>query len=378
MIQVFEDSEHIEYSISVSVTAENGHASAYTLFIQPFTVNNFNKLDDYNIKFGIKNLFFGQLASRSAISFGQKARPQFLNKTLSSDFSPSALFKKVNPSLVNETNSLTHNLPFTPELSKEDLSIEGSRLFVFGKHQTEAPMPNNFKENDQYKIGLNDPDNHTFSRYRAIGKGIRSDVGFFELIDQDISLESLFAEKETALLLNNSNLDEGTETFKIGSQEFYNFFGAEWKDKLRTIEKSEYMVGYEGVGRENFEEEHYFEMNLDDFNEVKLLMSEENTSRSIEAELKESLKLIYDNDPYIESYEFNDFQAVERLGRFSEILYIYLEENYYDTVVWNEASERWEGEFVYIKASSYFSFWHILSNSDDSSCRLSRASILYF
>lgn len=325
MILAFENSEYAEYDIYVSVLAENNHSTQYTLFFQPFAVNDFNKIDDYNFKFGVKNLFFGQLSQRKVYNFDQVVQPGFVNRNLSYDFCATVLFRKIN----NERfESLSHSLPYTPELLRNDFEHQGSRLFVFGKYQTEVPLPNSFDKDDQYKLGLNAPNGHRFSRYRAVGKGIRSDVGFFELNDQSVSLDSLFERRYVKI---SSKIQE--KKYDLGSDEFYDFFGFEWSNFIEKVPSSLYtpvtfLTSYEikllnrwgtnqviakDPGSYKYMQSdslmanrHYYGINS--FYSLEAAAAREQ-GRDLREEVYQALREIYDNDPLITSYQIDPWHV---------------------------------------------------------------------
>lgn len=330
MIRTFESSEYTEYDISVSVSAENDHSRIYTLLIQPFAVHGANNNERvtsrfseyYDFKFGFKNLCLSQLPQEKIYNFDRLTQASF-DRNLSSDFCATALFRKIN----NERfQSFAYNLPYTPELLKSDFEYPGSRLFVFGKHQTEAPLPNSFDKDDQYKLGLNPPAGHQFSRYRAVGKGIRSDIGFFELKDQSISLDSLFESRSVRVF---SKIKE--KKYHIGSDEFYDFFGREWASHIEQVPPREYtssffqdsypvknasgsLVAFYSTSlsyryfrsRAQISTRHYY--GIRNFLTYEAEAAREQ-GRDLRDEILQALREIYDNDPLIKSYEIDPIDA---------------------------------------------------------------------
>lgn len=337
MIRTFESSEYTEYDISVSVLAENDHSRIYTLLIQPFAVHGANNNERasrfseyYDFKFGVKNLCLSQLPEEKIYNFDRLTQTSF-HHNLSSDFCATALFRKIN----NERfQSFAYNLPYTPELLRSDFEYPGSRLFVFGKHQTEVPLPNSFDKDDQYKLGLNPPAGHRFSRYRALGKGIRSDVGFFELNDQSISLDSLFESRSVSVF---TKIKE--KKYHIGSDEFYDFFGREWASHIQQVSPTEYTSshfqesyrvkdtwGDEGIfysrslgyryfrSRDQMSTRHYY--GIRNFLTYEAIVAREQ-GRDLRDEVLQALREIYDNDPLIKSYEIDPIDATSFEGQYN-------------------------------------------------------------
>lgn len=336
MIRTFESSEYTEYDISVSVLAENDHSRIYTLLIQPFAVHGANNNERvtsrfseyYDFKFGFKNLCLSQLPKEKIYNFDRSTQTSF-HRNLSSDFCATALFRKIN----NERfQSFAYNLPYTPELLRSDFEYPGSRLFVFGKHQTEVPLPNNFDKDDQYKLGLNPPAGHRFSRYRAVGKGIRSDVGFFELNDQSISLDSLFESRSVRVF---SKIKE--KKYHIGSDEFYDFFGREWASHIEQVSPTEYTSSHfqDSYRVKNYSGGTFYSTSLSyryfrssalmstrhyygirNFLTYEAIVAREQ-GRDLRDEVLQALREIYDNDPLIKSYEIDPIDATSFQGQYN-------------------------------------------------------------
>lgn len=329
MVKVFENSEYTEYDVSVSVVAQAEHADVYTLIIQSFATSpSTNRLPgqylpegQVHFKFGVKNLFLGQRSSRQIYNFDKSISSRALDFSLSYDFNAAFLFRKINSDSFEDQ---MRDLPFAPELSRNDLLNQGPRLFIFGKHQTEAPFPNHFDKNKEYKLGLNPPVGHRFSRYRALGKGIRSDVGFFELDDQDIDLSSLFQRQSRKI-----SVDVKDETYRIGTPEFYERFGSQWRSAIEEVPSSDYMgpslisanLGYANLksGADRFDfgstsvTSYEFFTKAEDARYRHYYFFKSYEPNPTEAEFERYMKKIYANHPIIQRYSIDPVDSALRM-----------------------------------------------------------------
>jgi len=234
------------------------HTSPWNQKQLPIAPPSFTKTD---MDFGIKNVFFGPANQNTNLNLkilkkGQNLISKSLNNfKLNNNLEIQCVHKKLSTgSYPNKRDvikldkiPLMHYFPLKNDLywfcgerpkeyNKDAPTNKQLRVFIYGKHQTEIVYPPYFSQGQTTKLGIDSPNGHAFSRYRAIGKGFRSNIGFFEFTDQTITLDD-FISSDTEFVIDGSNSTlQSREILKLGSQEFQNQFGTKWMSHLTKLD----------------------------------------------------------------------------------------------------------------------------------------------